>query len=126
MNPFDFVNSICYDKRDLLKEDPSNEKEYNAFIINRGLSYYIDTVMFANEMNLNAFLSKTQQYQFLLNSVSKKKRFSKWAKKEVSDNLQHIIDFYKCSRQKALSILNMLSSEQIEEIKRAQNTGGKQ
>jgi len=32
--------------------DDITEKSYNAFMINRSLSYFQDTVFFANEMNL--------------------------------------------------------------------------
>ena len=77
MTFFDFLNSINENKRDLLKEDPANISEYVPFMVNRGLSYFPDTVMFANEINQHASIPKEWQYAFYLNGVSKRRRFSK-------------------------------------------------
>ncbi len=78
----DWLNSINFNKQDLIKEDPDREKKYPAFIINKCLSGFLDTIMFANEMNLSHQLSKKLQYDFYLNSLRKKKRFSPWLRKE--------------------------------------------
>lgn len=125
MTPFDFVNAINFDKRDLF-EDPQAEKDYVPFIVNRSLSYFPDTVMYANVMNGRSHLSKRMQFDFLKNSIPKKKRFSKWVKKDVStDDLAAVQEFYKYSIEKALDVISILSSEQLNFIKQQMDKGGK-
>lgn len=124
MTPFSFVDAINQSKEDLF-QDPQAEKEYVPFIVNRAFSYFIDTVMIANEMNQYPDLPKKQQFDFYRNSVSKKKRWSKWLKNEKDDNLQMIMDYYQISRQKALTYMKLLSKDDIEEIGRLTFTGGK-
>lgn len=125
MTPFDFVNAINFDKRDLF-DDPQAEKDYVPFIVNRSLSYFPDTVMYANEINGRGHVSKKMQFEFLKNSVSKKKRFSKWVKKDVStDDLTAVQEFYKYSMEKALDVISILSSEQLNFIKQQMDKGGK-
>jgi len=80
MTPFDFLNSINDTKIDLFK-DPQAIKDYKAFMVNRGLSYFADTIMYANEMNRYYDLDNEMQFDFLLHSVPKKRRFSKWVKR---------------------------------------------
>ncbi len=82
MSPFDFLNSINDTKKDLF-EDPQAEKDYNAFLVNRGLSYFPDTILFANEMNIKRDTPKQWQFDFLRLAIPKKKRFSKWHKKKL-------------------------------------------
>lgn len=125
MNVFDFVNAINYDKRDLF-DDVQADKDYAPFIVNRSLSYFPDTVLYANVMNGRGHLSKKMQFEFLKNSIPKKKRYSKWVKKEVaSDDLTAVCRFYKYSVEKALEVISILSSEQINFIKQSMETGGK-
>lgn len=124
MTPFDFINSINFDKKNLF-EDPQAEKDYVPFIVNRGLSYFPDTVFLANEMNRASGAPKRWQFDFLLNSVSKRKRFSKWAKKDVStDDLALVQLFYKYSKEKALEALSLLSKQQLDAIRHTMNKGG--
>lgn len=125
MTPFDFINAINFNKTDLF-EDPQAEKDYVPFIVNRGLSYFPDTVFYANEMNLVPFIPKRQQFDFLRHSITKKKRFSKWAKKDPSpDDLALVQDVYKYSKERALEALSLLSQEQLEFIKQSMHRGGK-
>lgn len=124
LSPWDFIKAINDTKEDILA-DGEHEKEYNSFIINRGLSYFPDTVHYANEMNQYSQLDATMQFSYLKESVRKRKRFSKWAKPEKLDNLQVVIDFYQVSKAKALSILSILTSEEIEQIKESMSPGGR-
>ena len=112
LSPFDWINSISYDKKDLT-EDPENIKTYNGFMINNGLSYFPDTVLFANEMNIYHDIPNEWQYDFLNNVIEKKKRFSKWAKKETSKSIDLISDYYRCSNKRAMEIIKLLTDEQI-------------
>jgi hypothetical protein len=125
MTPFDFLNAINESKKDLIKEDPSNEKEYSAWMVNRGLSFFSDTVMYANEMNQRHQISNKWQFQFLLNSIPKKKRFSKWFKREEEKHLKLVMDCYGYSSEKAKQVLTILTPEQLKTIEEKQYTGGR-
>lgn len=125
MTPFDFINSITFDKKNLF-EDPQAKKDYNTFIVNRGLSYFPDTVLYANEMNRNHHIDKDCQFFFLLNSISKKKRFSKWSKKDAdSESLTLVMEYFNYSSEKAKEALSVLTDEQLVMIKEKLYKGGK-
>jgi Bacteriophage clamp loader A subunit len=127
MNPFDFLNAINYTKIDVIStsENPEKaEKLYNPFLTNRGLSYFADTVLYCNEMNRYHELDKKLQFDFLLNSIRKNKRFSKWHKAEVDEDTQLVSDYYKCNIRKAKEILTILSTEQLRQLKEKMHVGG--
>lgn len=125
MTPFDFINAINQTKVDLFKEPLAN-KDYDAYIVNRGLSYFHDTVVQANTMNQYSSLPNEWQFRFLLNSVTKKKRFSKWAKKDkATESLKLVQEYFGYSSEKAKEALRILSDEQLSEIKLKLNKGGK-
>jgi hypothetical protein len=124
MSPFDYVNQILYGKKDLIV-DAATEKEYNAYIVNRALSYHSDCVLFANEMNQRHFVDKKMQNSFLINTIRSKKRpFAKWVKSEKSENLQCVKAYFGYSDNKAKEVLRLLSDEQIQQIKEKTETGG--
>ena len=123
---FDFLDAIKDTKKDLIKEDPHTEKDYVPFMVNRGLSYFGDTVMYANEMNMHSSIPKKWQFEFYLSGIKKKKRFSKWAKKDsTSDDLKLIMQQYDYSAKRAQEALDMLSDEQIKSIRESYKTGGR-
>lgn len=124
MNPFEYLNSINNNKKDIMHDDIM-EKEYNAFIINRGLSFFPDTILYANEMNLNHHLDNKLQYHFLINIIKKKKRFSKWVKPQEVANLEVVKEYYGYSDEKAKSVLSLLNDEHIKELKQRIYKGGK-
>ncbi len=125
MTPFDFINAINYSKEDLF-QDPLANKDYDAYIVNRGLSYFPDTVVQANVMNQYPSIPKNWQFYFLLNSIAKKKRFSKWAKKDkATESLNLVQEYFGYSSDKAKEALRILSDEQLNEIKQKLNKGGK-
>ena len=126
MKPFDYVNSINFTKKNLMKNtanDELAEKDYVPFLTNKSLSYFTDTLLYANEMNRYHFLDKRLQYEFYLNSIRKKKRFAKWAKAEDNDEVMMVQEYYKFSPQKAKAALNVLSSEQKNIIKHKMENG---
>jgi hypothetical protein len=125
MTPFDFANSINDTKKDLIAEDPTVEKEYAPFMVNKALSYFHDTLFFANEMNRNYHLSKKMQYDFLLHSIPKRKRFSKWHKAEKVVDLDLVCREYSYSKKRALEVIDILSSEQLKALKEKYKTGGR-
>ena len=124
MNPFQFVNEINYGKKDVMV-DPDMEKKYVPFMVNRSLSYFPDTVYFANEMNKYHHLDAKLQFQFLLNIVRKKKRFSKWVKPETDNAVDVIKEYYGYSNEKAKSALSLLTGDQIKQIKNRMTKGGR-
>ena len=124
MSPFQFVNEITFGKKDVMV-DPDMEKKYTPFMVNRSLSYFPDTVHMANEMNKYHHLDKKLQFQFLLNIVRKKKRFSKWVKPETDSNVDVIKEYYGYSNEKAIQILPLLSTDQLNIIKNKVNIGGR-
>lgn len=125
MTPFDFINAINLTKKDLF-EDPQAEKDYVPFLVNRGLSYFPDTVLYANEMNRNSGIPKDWQFSFFLNTISKKKRFSKWHKKDAeTEPLRLVMEYFGYSSEKAQEALSILSEDQMVMIKEKLYKGGK-
>ena len=124
MNPFEFVNDINHGKSNIMVDDIT-EKAYNAFMVNRSLSYFNDTVLFANEMNLNAHLDNRLQFDFLINIIRKRKRFSKWVKPELENDVDVVKEYYGYSNEKARQVISLLSPHQLEIIKGKVNKGGR-
>ena len=120
----DYLNSINQNKKNIIVDDDT-EKTYPPFIINKCLSGFLDTVLFANEMNLYPHLDKKMQYDFFINSISPRKRFSPWEKKSSIDYLDAVKEYYGYNTDKALQALRILTKDQLEEIKRLVNKGGK-
>jgi hypothetical protein len=124
MNVFDYVTSINQTK-DNLMVDEVTEKEYVPFVVNRALSYFMDTCYLANEMNRLHHLEKKAQYQFLLSSIRPRKRFSgKWHKQEANSDIEAIQQYFQYSPEKARSVLPLLSVDDLKTIKDALNPGG--
>ena len=124
MNPFEFVKAINYTKEDIMVDDLV-EAEYNPFIINRSLSYFKDTVLYANEMNQNGHLDSRLQFDFFINIIRKRKRFSKWLKPTDIENLDVVKEYYGYSDEKAKSVLSLLNNRQIENLKHRIYKGGR-
>jgi hypothetical protein len=124
MSPFDYVNQILQGKKQLIVDDVT-ESEYVPFLVNRSLSYQIDCVSYANEMNRRSFIDKKLQNDFLLNTIRSKKRpFVKWAKSDKSEDIQCIKTVYGFSDTKALEALRLLTDEQIQKLKEKTGIGG--
>jgi len=121
-----WLNSINQTKKNLIDEDPSLEKDYSPYIINRIYSGHLDSVMFANEMNKYSFLEKKIQYDFYLNSLRSKKRFSPWLRKDKIKDLDYVKRYYGYSNEKAQQALKILTKEQLNFIRLKFETGGKQ
>ena len=120
----EWLNSINFVKNDLIKEDPLSEKQYVPYIVNRSLSYFPDTLFHANEMNMNHFLAKRLQYDYLRSVVRKRKRFSKWDKKVQDDNIELVKSYFGYSTKKAIEALSVLSKSDLKKIKESTETGG--
>ena len=123
MNPFEYLNAINTSKEDIMVDDIT-EKQYYAFMVNRGLSYFNDTVLMANEMNQHAHLDSRLQFDFLINIVRKKKRFSKWAKPQIESDIEVVKEYYGYSNEKARQALTLLSPDDINGLKKKVYKGG--
>ena len=125
MNPFDFLKAINETKEDLFV-DPQAEKDYSAYMINRGLSFFPDTILYSNMMNRYSHIPKKYQFVFLINNVVRKKRFSQWYKKDKeTESLTMVMDYFEYSAEKAKEALKILSEDQLITIKEKQQQGGR-
>ena len=122
MSPFTLISSISNTKIDILE----NEKDYTAFMVNRGLSYFPDTVIYANEMNKYHHLDGRLQFDFLINTIRKRNRFSKWNKSSESEDINAIKSYYGYSNEKARDVLPLLSKANLNTIKGRIQHGGTQ
>ena len=120
----DWLKSINQSKDNIMDEDSSSTKDYPPYIINRCLSGTIDTLMYANEMNKNHSLDKKLQYDFFINIVRTRKRYSPWIKQEKLKELEVVKSYYSYSNEKAKQALRILSKEQLNFIKSKLEIGG--
>ena len=121
----DWLNSINQTKKNLIDEDPSIEKEYSPYIVNRIYSGHLDSIMFANEMNMNHSLPKKMQYDFFINILRVKKRFSPWLRKDEIKDLDYVKRYYGYNNEKAKQALKILSKEQLNFIRSKFEIGGR-
>ncbi len=127
MKPFDYLNSINYSKEDLITESDNAElaeKLYPPFMVNRGLSYFTDTILFANEMNIRHQCDNKLQFDFFLNTIRKRKRFSKWFKKDQDQNIDLIMSHYNYSYEKACQVVSLFNEHQLQILRDKSFEGG--
>jgi len=121
----EYLNAINFNKKNLMdSDDVMWEKKYPAFIVNKMLSGFSDTIMLVNEMNRNHFLDKDMQFQFLLNSIRSKKRFTPFLKASKIKDIECVKEYYGYSNEKAKSALDILTKEQLKLIKERLYKGG--
>ena len=124
MNPFEYVKAINTSKKNIMIDDIS-EKEYPPFLVNRSLSYFQDTILYANEMNINHHIDHRLQFDFFINIIRKKNRFSKWLKPTEIDNIEIIKEYYGYSNDKAKSVLTLFDKESIDVLRQRIYKGGR-
>lgn len=126
MNPFEFLNTINYTKKDMMNENLEEvERGYSSYHINRSLSYFSDTVDAANIINRYHHLDNKLQYHFLLNIIRKKRRFSKWIKADPISDIEVVKQYYGYSNTKAKQALSLLSPDQLIIIRQKVDQGGR-
>jgi len=124
MSPFKFVKAIN-NKQDIIRDD-LDEKSYLSYMINHSFSYFPDTVLLANEMNANHHIDNKLQNDFFINTIRKNpKRFSKWNKVKHDGDFEAVKEYYGYSNEKTRSALSLLSTEQIDIIKKKVDHGGR-
>jgi len=122
---FSFLNDINTGKKNILQEDPQAHTDYSPWIINIGMSLFTDTVLYANEINELFHLPKNMQYDYYINSIRKRKRFTKWPKKlKPSPVVELIMKEYSVNRKRAEEYFNMMDDESIARIKNKYKEGG--
>lgn len=120
----EILPSILQTKKSVINND-IDEKDYNPFLINRALSLHLDSVLYANEMNMNNQLDKDMQYQYLLHSVrAMKRKFQPWQKSEIDKDIDCVKTYFGYSNQKAKEALRILTKEQLEVIRNKTDLGG--
>tara|TARA_A100001035_G_scaffold206715_1_gene166744 strand:+ start:90 stop:491 length:402 start_codon:yes stop_codon:yes gene_type:complete len=126
-SPFDYINAINTTKKNLMRgsnNDRIAEKEYSPFLTNRALSYFNDTIGYANELNQRHHLDSLLQFEYLLNIVRPKKRFSKWVKKDNDRDMSLVKEYYGYNNTKAIQALSILSPQQLNNIREKLEKGG--
>ena len=117
----EIIPSILQTKKDVLDE----EKDYKPFLVNRSLSYHMDCIMYANQMNLNPNLDSKLQYQYLLNTIRPMKRkFQPWQKTSAVKDIECVKEYFGYSNEKAKEALRILTDEQITLLKEKLEKGG--
>lgn len=127
MSPFDFMNAASFSKEDLIRNDQNPEiaeKQYNAYIVNRGFANFDDTILHANEMNMRHELFPQAQFDYYRSVLRKRKRFSKWPKVDKNADLDAIQQVYQCNRTVAKLYLNVLDKEGLQMVHDRLVTGG--
>ena len=117
----DYLSAINYTKEPLL-DDEVNQKDYSPFVVNRCLSYFPDTILHSNLMNRYSNIPKKMQFDYFLNVLRKRKRFSKWLKNENEDHFQIVKEYFGYSNAKTKEIIDILNKDQIDEIVRLTST----
>lgn len=122
---FDWLGDLNYDKKGLFSSE--TEQDFVPFMINRGMSQNMDTIMYANEMNKHWRVTKEMVHDFYLYIVPKKKRYGKWAKQTTDnkDEIELLMKHYNIGYHRAIEYLKLLSSEDIQNIKSQYAVGGK-
>lgn len=125
ITPFDFIKAVSNTKKDILAEDPELEKQYAAYIVNRGFGYFMDTVLYANQMNMHPDIPKNAQYYYYMHSLRKQNRFSKWHKLEKNPDLLLVQQIYNVRAEVAKQYLKILSKDDLKKLKLLTETGEK-
>jgi len=121
----DYLPAINYTKKNLMdSDDPFWVKKYPAFMVNKVLSSFIDTISKANEMNRYHFIDKDMQYQFLLNSIRSKKRYTPYLRSEKIADIECVKEYYGYNMEKARTALKILTKNQLKLIKEKLYKGG--
>jgi hypothetical protein len=118
-----YLNSINHDKKPLLDEE-ENVSKYPSFVVNKCMSYFNDTIFYANEMNCKPWVDKKSQFDFYRFGIRKKKRYSPWLRKEEDNNIAVIKEVFGYSETKAREVLNIISPQDMDKLKKSLEKGG--
>tara|TARA_Y100000385_G_scaffold254566_1_gene279506 strand:- start:128 stop:511 length:384 start_codon:yes stop_codon:yes gene_type:complete len=119
----DYLYSINQSKQSVIVDDAA-EKGYPPFIVNKCLSSFTDSILYSNEMNMNSHLDNKLQYDFYINSLKPRKRFSPWLRKDTVENIDLVKQYYGYNHSKAIAALRILTNADLEQIKKLLDKGG--
>ena len=121
----DFLNAINYTKDPIMDTDDDwVEKKYPAFVVNRCLSYFPDTILQCNNMNMRPHIDNKMQFEYYRLSTRKRKRFSKWLKDEQSSDFDIVKEYFGYNNRKTKEVMDILTAQDISSIRSDMNTGG--
>lgn len=121
----DYIPAISHTKKRLMDSDDEQwEKNYQAYLVNKNYSNFQDTILYANEMNKYHNIDNKLQFDYLINSIRPRKRFSPWHKKTIHNDFDYVKEYYGYNNKKTEQALNILTKEQIDDIKSQMNKGG--
>jgi hypothetical protein len=123
VSPFDFIKSVSNTKKDLMKDNPDNVKAYKAYVVNHGLSFYPDTVLIANDMNMYPDIPVEAQYYYLMGAIRKGNRYSEWHKSKKNDDLDLVQKVYQVRRDIAKQYLKLLTEDNLKKLRELTDTG---
>lgn len=123
LSPFDFIKSVSNSKKDLMKDNPDNVKDYKAYVVNHGLSFYPDTVLIANDMNLYPEIPVASQYYYYMGAIRKSNRYSEWHKLKKNEDLDLVQKVYQVRREIAKQYLKLLSTDDLTKLRDLTETG---
>ncbi len=122
----EYLNSINVSKEPLMdSEDEEWEKKYPAYVVNKCLHPFPDTILLVNELNKLHHLDNKLQFDFLLNTLRPRKRYSPWMKANRVENLEYVKEYYGYNNEKARAALDILDEKQISAIKNKLYKGGR-
>ena len=122
----EYLKAINTSKEKLMdSEDEQWEKKYPPYIVNKCLAPFQDTVFLVNEMNMNHHIDNKLQFDFLLNTLRTRKRYTPWLKAKKEKYLEYVKEYYGYGNEKAKSALDILNDEQLKTIMNSLDKGGK-
>ena len=125
INVFDIIKDLSHEKTRLIDQDPDNEKVIKQYLINKGFSYGVDTVLYANEMNKAGEISNRMFYDYYFHSLRPRKRWNKWIKQDKSEYFDDVVEYFQYNYSRATETLALLSIEQLKQIRTLLDKGGK-
>jgi hypothetical protein len=125
LNVFSIIKDLSYEKKRLIDIDPNNIKLVKQFLINRGFSYGIDTVLYANEMNKAIGISDRMFYDYYFHALRPRKRFNKWLKQDKTEFIDDVMEYFNYNYSRAAETLRLLTMEQLKQIRQTLSKGGR-
>lgn len=120
LTPFSYLNRINKGQTDNVVVDDS---VYSQFLMNRGLSLFIDTIAISNELNMyGGNITNQMHFDYLSDMVEPRMRFKKWPKPKNHEDAQLLAQYYGISVKKAYDYIKLYTKEQLNIIRKELET----
>jgi hypothetical protein len=117
---FTLVKAISKTKRDYFRDDATSERSnrvYVPFIVNKALSFHVDTILYSNEVNQRGHLPNLLQHDYLINTIrSRSRKPEKWPKPFEDKDIDAVMEYYGCNYNRAKEYLTILTKDQLSVI----------